>query len=245
MKICIAQTKPVKGDIAYNIEAHKALIHIAVSQNSDIIIFPELSITGYEPTLADALATTPDDSRFEVFQTLSDIHQIIIGIGIPTRDLTGLHISMVLYQPQAPYQVYSKKYLHADEDPFFISGYNTLEVIRNAPQAALSICYELSVPEHAQNASTLGANLYVSSVAKTAKGVATAIERLAEIARTYAMSVVMSNCIGLCDGAECAGRSSVWNKQGVLLGQLDDMHEGILVFDTDTQEVVVQLLETA
>ncbi|MDJ1500706.1 carbon-nitrogen hydrolase family protein [Xanthocytophaga agilis] len=245
MKICVAQTKPVKGDITYNIEAHKSLIHLAISQNADTIIFPELSITGYEPTLADSLAATPDDSRLEVFQTLSNAHQITIGIGIPTRSLTGLHISMVLYQPQAPWQVYSKKYLHADEDPFFISGDNTLEVIRNAPQAALSICYELSVPEHAQHASALGANLYISSVAKTVKGVITAIERLTEIARTYVMDVVMSNCIGLCDEVECGGRSSVWNKQGVLLGQLDAIHEGILVFDTDTQEVVVQTLKTA
>ena len=52
MKICAAQTRPVKGNIQQNIENHKKLINLAVVNGADIIIFPELSITGYEPELA-------------------------------------------------------------------------------------------------------------------------------------------------------------------------------------------------
>ncbi len=85
MKICVAQTKPVKGDIQRNIENHKKLIDMAASHGADIIIFPELSLTGYEPTLAKELATTQDDSRFDDFQQISDRRQITIGIGVPTK----------------------------------------------------------------------------------------------------------------------------------------------------------------
>ena len=46
MKICVAQTRPVKGDIKANIEHHKKLIDLAISNGGDTIIFPELSITG-------------------------------------------------------------------------------------------------------------------------------------------------------------------------------------------------------
>jgi predicted amidohydrolase len=49
MKICAAQTRPVRGDIQTNIDNHKKLIDLAVSNGADIIIFPELSLTGYEP----------------------------------------------------------------------------------------------------------------------------------------------------------------------------------------------------
>ncbi len=52
MKICVAQTRPVKGDIQGNIENHIKLIDLAVLNGADTIIFPELSITGYEPELA-------------------------------------------------------------------------------------------------------------------------------------------------------------------------------------------------
>jgi len=57
MKICVAQTRPVKGDIQSNIENHKKFIDLAVSGGADTIIFPELSLTGYEPELAKELAT--------------------------------------------------------------------------------------------------------------------------------------------------------------------------------------------
>ena len=52
MKICIAQTKPVKGNISSNIEAHIGFIERALTFGTEAIFFPELSLTGYEPELA-------------------------------------------------------------------------------------------------------------------------------------------------------------------------------------------------
>ncbi|ANF49138.1 hypothetical protein A0O34_00560 [Chryseobacterium glaciei] len=48
MKISVAQTRPIKGDIYANIEIHKKLINLAVSHKTDSIFFSELSVTGYE-----------------------------------------------------------------------------------------------------------------------------------------------------------------------------------------------------
>jgi predicted amidohydrolase len=72
MKICVAQTKPVKGDISANIENHKKLIDRAVANRTDIVIFPELSLTGYEPELARELAINQDDTRLDGLQEISD-----------------------------------------------------------------------------------------------------------------------------------------------------------------------------
>jgi predicted amidohydrolase len=74
-------------------------------------------------------------------------------------------------------------------------------------------------------------------VAKSAAGVVKASQALSEIAKKYSMTVLMSNCIGTSDGFDFAGKSSIWNKQGSLLAQMDDRNEGILIFDTVSREI--------
>jgi len=238
MKICVAQTRPVKGDIQSNIENHKKFIDLAVSGGADTIIFPELSLTGYEPELAKELATNKDDSRFDDFQKIADTRRITIGVGVPTKNKTDTCISMVLFQPRQSRQTYSKKYLHPDEEEFFISGQNSIGSIGNETNIALAICYELSVPEHSENAFKCGAEIYIASVAKSADGVDKAAKRLSEIANKYSMTVLMSNCIGHSDNFECGGKTSVWNNKGLLVEQLNDTNEGIIIFDIDTQEPI-------
>jgi predicted amidohydrolase len=239
MKLCVAQTRPVKGDIQANISNHKKLISLAIANGADFIVFPELSITGYEPTLAGELATQLNDHRLDDFQTLSDAARITIGVGMPLKTTDGITISMLIFQPEKARETYSKQYLHADEEPYFVSGHNTIRLPGNIAPA---ICYELSVPEHAEAAHKAGAEIYMASVVKTAAGTTKAIDTLAAIAKTYSMNVVMANCVGVCDGDICGGRSSVWNLQGELLGQMNDTDEGILIFDTDTPEVIKKTL---
>jgi predicted amidohydrolase len=234
MKIGLAQTQAVTGDIGPNIQRHLEFIDQAVEQQADMIIFPELSLTGYEPTLARRLAIPPNDPRLEVFQKYSDEHRIIIGIGIPTTDGKDIFISMILLRPGKHHLVYSKKYLHADEEPFFVSGPNFPVIDLGQSKPALAICYEISVPEHAAMAFDHGATLYLASVVKFVKGMEKAYERLSDIARTYRVPVLMVNAIGPADNGVCGGRSAIWNAQGELVDQLGDMDEGILLFDTDT-----------
>lgn len=238
MKICVAQTRPIKGDIESNIDNHKKIIDLALSNGADMIVFPELSLTGYEPKLSKELATNKEDSRFDDFQRISSTRQIIIAAGIPTKQETGLYISLVLFQPQKVRETYSKKYLHSDEEPYFIGGENTIGLIGNKANIALAICYELSVPEHSENAFKEGAEIYIASVAKTASGVEKASKTLSDIASKYAMPVLMSNFIGPSDDFESGGKTAVWNNKGLLVGQLDDKNEGILIFDTDTEELI-------
>ncbi len=243
MKICVAQTRPLKGDIQGNIERHKLFVDLAVAGGAETVIFPELSITGYESQLAKELATTQDDPRFDTFQQLADRHQLTIGIGVPIKNPAGINIGLVLFQPHAPRQTYFKKYIHSDEEGFFISGENALSVIRSKPNIGLAICYELSVPAHSEQAYKSGAEIYIASVAKTADGVERAFQSLPDIARKYAMTVLMSNCIGPCDTFESAGGTAIWNNRGERLGQLDDASEGLLILDTETEEILARAIE--
>ncbi len=245
MKICIAQTRPLTGELLQNIDRHIAFVEAAVSHQANIIIFPELSLTGYEPTLAQTLAIPPDDPRLTVFQDLADERQITIGVGAPTQSQPRPHISLILFQPQKPGQLYSKQYLHADEEPYFVPGEPVSGLLGKHNEVALAICYELAVPEHAAKAASNKAKIYIASVAKFVDGIEKANTRLAEIARKFAMTVLMANCVGPADGGQCAGQSAVWNQNGELVAQLDNVNEGIIVYDTEIQDTIQQRIYAA
>jgi predicted amidohydrolase len=238
MKICIAQTRAVTGDVNYNIHNHKKFTSLAATHGAGAIIFPELSLTGYEPTLANELATNKDDEGFKELQEISDAKKIIIGAGMPIKGDKGIMIGMIIFQPFQPRQAYFKQYIHPDEEPYFING--THQPALSEEKIAIAICYEISIPEHAEQAHKNGAKMYIASVAKTVAGVEKAIETLSGTAKKYSMTVVMSNCVGINDGVECGGRTSAWNDQGILLEQLDDRDEGFIIFDTNTQEIIKQ-----
>lgn len=240
MKIAIAQLQSVRGDIAQNKEKHLRFVALAAEKQADFLVFPELSLTNYEPLLAESLAVESDDASLDEFQELSNLHRMTIGVGIPTRSAAGLHISLVLFRPYQTRLVYSKKYLHADEEPFFVSGENftTIEVKEEA--VALAICYELSVEVHTQSIIESGAKIYVASVAKTVAGMEKSVEILSKLAKEHSMTVLIANCVGQCEDFVGSGKSAAWSPEG-LLKQLDDETEGVLVVDTKTHEVDVRI----
>ena len=94
---------------------------------------------------------------------------------------------------------------------------------------------------HSDTAHQLGAEIYVATVAKSQKGVDKALIHYPEVAKKYGITVLMSNCVGFCDNFESVGKSSVWTKEGDLAAQLDDVSEGIIVFDTETKETKIQM----
>jgi len=216
MRICIAQLRPVKGDVQRNIEKNKRLIDEASLCGARVVIFPELSLTGYEPTFANTLATDPEDRQFDDFQAISRATRITIGVGIPIKTRTRICVGMVLFRPHKPRKTYFKKYLHRDEEVFFVSGEAFPALQIDGTKIALAICYELSVDEHAETASGSAAKVYIASVAKTVKGT-DAICRLSDIASRYSMIALMANCIGESDGWECAGKTSIWNNRDTLV----------------------------
>jgi predicted amidohydrolase len=236
MHIAAAQIKPVKGDIDKNIANHILLIKEAVANKADAIFFPELSITGYEPELAENLATTAADSRFAVFQQLANDHDITIGIGLPVKNNYGIQISMAVYQPNKLSQTYAKQYLHSSETPWFVNGSGQIFLSIKDTVVAPAICYELNVPEHSAFAINNGASVYIACTVNSFSGIDKDLSQMAAIAANYRIPVLMSNCIGITGGYNCAGKTSAWNTAGNLIAQLDSEHEGLLIMDTATQQ---------
>ncbi|MEB2778711.1 carbon-nitrogen hydrolase family protein [Algoriphagus sp. D3-2-R+10] len=238
MKICVAQTKSEKGNIKSNIENHLGWIELAVCEKSDLIIFPELSLTGYEPELAKELATDQNDSRFDKFQKISDSNKITIGIGLPTKLDSGIFISMVIFEPNRERKIYSKQKLHLDELPYFIQGNGQIILTIKSKKVAPAICYESLQSEHSEKANRLGAEIYLASVAKSQNGIEKAFTHYPKIAKKFSMPVLMSNSVGFCDNFLSVGQSAVWNNKGELLEKLESDKEGLLIFEMETQQVM-------
>lgn len=232
MKICAAQLAPEAGKVDQNTITHLALIDQAVALGANLIFFPELSLTSYEPTLAGELAFDADDTRLDIFQKRTEAHGITIGVGIPLRAAAGTHISMVLFRSRRERMVYSKQRLHADEQPFFAGGTEQAYIPQNGHVLAPAICYESLQQGHADTAASGGADIYLASVAKSARGVDAAYQHYPKIAQQHFAGVLMANAIGPCDTFVSAGRSAAWNGEGRLLASLDERTEGLVWMDT-------------
>lgn len=242
MKIALAQIASEIGDIAVNINRHARAIEQAAKQNADLVIFPELSLTGYAPELALELAMYLDDPRLEIFRALSVEKQITICIGLPIKTEGKPQIGLVIFEPGQSPNLSAKCYLHEDELPDFSSGSNYHGPIAGQTGIALAICYELSVEEHADQAHQQGTSVYLASAAKTPEGVTNASIRLAEISRQYGMITLLCNCVGICEGQTAGGKSGVLNKEGQLIEQLSEAEEALLLVDTQSLNVSITQL---
>lgn len=241
MKICAAQLQPEIAAIVENHKKHIAFIKHAAKHKADIVVFPELSLTGYDSSIAAKVVVDLSDKLFDDYHALSSEYNMTIALGAPTKSQTGINISMLIFEPGKAVQLNSKLYLHDDELPYFTAGtqFTTLKI--NGHTIAPAICYESLLPEHAAQAVQRGADFYMTSVAKSEKGVAKAFNHYPQIAKQYAMPVLMVNNIGRAEDFISAGQSAAWNKTGELRGKLPADREGILMYDTETDTVVTQV----
>ena len=243
MRICAAQLQPTAGDIHKNTVKHIALVDMAASQNTDVLVFPELSLTGYEPNLASSLAIKASDARLNVFQKLSEQYAMVIGVGIPLKTATGVHIALAWFRPQRTIVTYAKQILFEDECPFFEPGTEQLILPIEDLNIAPAICYESKQPVHAEHAVGMGANVYLASVAKHAQNMVDVTPYYANLAESKALTIVLANCVGPCDNFIGCGESSVWNNQGQLLARLSQREEGIVGIDTTSNNSIKAAIE--
>lgn len=236
MKICLAQISSKPGDIVYNIEKHLCVIDQAIFYGIDCIFFPELSLTGYEPILAERLAITHSDPRLDIFQKLSDRKKVTIGVGVPTKTSTGIQISMLIFQPSWAIQIYSKTILHEDEFPYFEPGGTQMILDVGGIKISPAICYEALQVKHLEIVLAEKCELYLASVSKPYKNMEFAKRYFSQAAKAFGLPIFIVNAVGPCDNFIAAGQSSVYDRSGRCLKKLDEKREEMLIFDTVLEE---------
>ncbi len=234
--LAAAQSVPLKGDIEGNVSSHVRLIRKAMEHSVGFILFPELSLTGYERELAASHALKPDDPRLDVFQNLSNELSIHILVGAPFRD-EHLHIAAFLYSPGDEPKVYTKHHLHVGEEKYFHPGNKALSFNLSGEEISVAICADIAHSIHAQNAASIGSTVYTAGVLITPGGYDEDASLLKSGAEQYGMAVIMANFGGPSGGYESAGRSAVWDRNGKLVAIAPENGEALVLFD-DTGRVI-------
>ncbi len=238
MKIAAAQTKPADGNIAANISAHCRMAALAAENGARLIVFPEMSLTGYQRELAAGLSFTMHDPRLGEIKSLAADRRIIIAAGAPVSIDGQLHIGTFILQPDNSTLLYTKQFLHAGEEAFFTPNdkYNPTPELEHH-KISFAICADITNPQHAANAHSTGADIYVAGLFYTPGGITEAYQQLSGYASKYGMNVLMANYTGGSYKYEAAGQSAFWNREGKLAAQLIEGTEGLLIVDTENEHI--------
>ncbi|MGW8461231.1 carbon-nitrogen hydrolase family protein [Pseudomonas sp. CLCA07] len=219
LTIAAAQSISVAGDLATNIVRHQRFMQVAAEQGVQLLVFPELSLTGYERGLAAKLAIAPDA---EVLQPLRDFARVVgvtsvVGMPIRLSDESPVLIGALVFGADGSLGVYSKQHLHPGEEVAFAPGAGGSMLAIGADAVALAVCADFSHASHAAAAAEQGADLYAAGVLITENGYAPDTALLQGYAGTHSMTVLMANHGGATGGWESAGRSAIWASDGSLI----------------------------
>ena len=234
--IAAAQSSSIAGDLAGNIARHQRFMRVAAEHGVQLLVFPELSLTGYERGLAAQLALAPEAS---VLQPLRDFAQevgvtTVVGMPIRLSDAAPVLIGALVLGADGSLGVYSKQHLHLGEEVAFAPGYGGKTLLVGADTVALAVCADFTHASHAAAAAQQGADVYAAGVLITEKGYGPDTALLKGYAQTHSMVVLMANHGGATGGWESAGRSAIWSGGGFLIAAAPGAGDLMVVARRDT-----------
>lgn len=240
--LAAAQTIPSPGDVAANVEQHLRLATIAADARAQVLVYPELSLTGYEMALADSLAFSENDPRLDPLRDAAARSSMTIVAGAPVRTPSGLHIGAFILTPDRDVALYTKHHLGVisesarvdgivppPEASVFTPGTRNPLVNLGGTAAAVAICADTGRPAHAQAAAARGAATYLASVFIIPSCADDEIGNLATYSERHAMAVVMANYGGPSGGLASAGRSAIWSERGERVAELAPAGAGVAI----------------
>ncbi|MBI3234795.1 MAG: carbon-nitrogen hydrolase family protein [Bacteroidetes bacterium] len=232
MKIAAAQIKPINKNTYANIQTHFSMIELAAQQNVELILFPEMSLTGYEREVAEELSFTENDARLSVLVEKAKQYQMYIIVGAPIKMESELFIGSFIFYPSGTIKIYTKQFLHDGEEINFSSSNKSNPLIEwQDEKISMAICADINHPIHAENASKQKTTLYLASIFYTPTGIDEAYNQLSVYAKKYAMNILMANYVGSSYSIAAAGKSAYWSKNGMLVSQLGSEEENLLIVE--------------
>ena len=212
--LAAAQSASAPGDLATNLRTHLDFIAAAAETGVELLLFPELSLTGYEPSLAAKLALSPADARLLPLREACREAGLTAVVGAPIRGATGLQIGALILGADGSCQVHSKQHLHPGESPPFTAGAGGALLELGGLKGALAICADSNHPAHAEAARTRGADVYLVSAVIGPSGYAADSAQLVGYAQRLGFPVLLANHGAATGGYACVGRSAFWLADG-------------------------------
>ncbi|MDP9122894.1 MAG: carbon-nitrogen hydrolase [Acidobacteriota bacterium] len=248
LTIGLAQIDGRLGDIEANVVRHLTWIARARERGIDLLVFPELSLTGYRLLhLTPRVALRPSDPRLAALAEAAGPMAVVIGF-VEEDELGVLHNSALLLRQGSPAFIHRKLYLPTyglfQEERFVRSG-RRLEL---APlpwgPTGLLICEDLWHSELARRLALGGAKLLIVPSAGPGRIGAGALPESQEswelLTRSTALLntcwVVYCNRVGWEEGSFYPGGSHVVRPGGELAWRAPLLEEHLLVAELDLRE---------
>ncbi len=242
----LAQISPRLGDVQANLGKHLEFVERAAGQGVQLLVFPELSLTGYMlQDLVHEVACLPGDPLF--VPLLEASHKLDLIVGFAERDVRGRLFTAGVYLAQGRIvhvhrKVYLPTYGMFDEGRDFDWGEEVRAFDTRFGRAGLLICEDFW---HASPPYLLwldGADLLLLTSASPGRGMdhrgKLGSSRFVELvnqayANLFGCFVVHVNRVGFEDGVNFWGGSTVFGPDGELIAQAPYFEESFLVTTLD------------
>ncbi|MXZ70197.1 MAG: NAD+ synthase [Acidobacteria bacterium] len=250
LRVALCQANLTVGDLAGNMERLRGCIREARAQAADILVCPELAITGYPP---EDLLLKPSflrDAAAAVEELARDVSGIVALVGMPDagpateggrRRLTG-NAAAVLADGRVA-GVYRKHHLPNyavfDEQRYFGPGNRALVLDIGGCRVAVTICEDIWEPGGPVDWATMagGAEVVVNlSASPYHRDKGTERERLfAHRARQHRCFLAFCNTVGGQDELVFDGHSLVIGPDGGVMARGPQFEEALLIVDLDPE----------
>jgi predicted amidohydrolase len=252
MNLALAQIAPKLGDVEANCEKHLDFIKQAQKEKADLIVFPELSLTGY--VVQDLVASVAHRAREDdpIFRHLLEASKNLdIVVGFVDEDFRHrFYIASTYLSGGRVLHVHHKVYLPTyglfDEGRFFAWGDQVRAFDTRFGRAGMLICEDFW---HASPPYLLwldGADIMLFSSASPGRGLnddeklesARWVERVSRAyASMFTSFVVHCNRVGFEDGLHFWGGATVNDPNGELLAQGPYFDEALTVVELDLNQL--------
>lgn len=160
VKVAMCQARPKLGDIEFNLHTIEKSISIAKSRGADLIIFPELMLTGYsvKPILKDVYQTL-NGAYLNQIKDWCMKHNIYSIVSFLEKKDNAYFISAMLIDSGGnTIGIYRKTHLFDNEKEYITAG-ESLNVFKtDLGNIGIMICYDLEFPEVARILALKGAD---------------------------------------------------------------------------------------
>jgi predicted amidohydrolase len=245
IKIALAQISCKREDKAENIRKIEKTVAKAQKQAADLIIFPELSLTGYvvRDQIYELAETIPGQST-KIIGDMAQKKRMHIIFGMPElseKAQATIFNAAVFVGPNGLIGKYRKMYLptHSmfEEKRYFRPGYQVAAFDTRLGKIGLIICYDIFFPEVCRLARLKGAQLIVCISASPA--VRRAFFETLTVARAMENTAFLAyvNLVGIEDGLQFWGGSRLVGPNGKILVQAKYDEEDLVACDIDYADI--------
>ena len=232
-KIGIAQISPRLGDIGANLALYEHALTKAKAEDVELLIFPELSLTGYHlRDMVSTVALRQDSAEITRLRELSTSVSCVAGLVEESSDFRFYNSAVYLSEGEIQHvhrKVYLPTYGMFDEQRYFARGNAVRAFDTPYGRAAALVCEDLWHPSTAYIAALDKALLFICPSSSPLRGIADDREQDENArywesmnrayAETFGVFVIYANRVGFEDGVGFWGGSEIIDPFGQCLAK--------------------------